>query len=118
MNANEGTTPRGFVHPQDRGVNGLPEVESVGEETFEAYGDVVKGIEYPRLERSRSVTASRSDYFTWIAVGAVAVGLVGAVVGCMRQFSRRRHVLWPHAPNSLDSHDVTPPHGDKLMPRG
>lgn len=115
MSANEGTTPRGFVHPQDRGVNGLPEVESLGDDAFEAYGDVASGVEYPRLESSRSVTASRSDYFTWIAVGAVAVGLVGAIVGCMRQSSRRRTSRRPT--NVPDSHSVTPPHGDKLLRR-
>ena len=116
MSTNDGTTPQGFVHPQDRGVNGLPEVNDLGDDAFEAYGDVASGGEYPRLESSRTATASRSDYYTWVAVGAVAVGLVGAIVGCMRQSSRRRTSR--RGPmNVPDSHGVTPPHGDKLLRR-
>lgn len=117
MNADEGTTPRGFVRPQETGVNGLPEIEGVGDDTFEAFGDVASGVEYPRLARSRSFTASRSDYVTWIAAGAVFVGVVGAIAGCIRHTSLRRNAMWRRPMNVPDSHSVTPPHGDKLMPR-
>ena len=52
-------------------------------------------------------------YAEWIALGAVAAGSVGAILGMA---NRRRHASQMHAtPQSdLDPETVTAPHGDKL----
>ncbi len=57
------------------------------------------------------------DYLPWIAAAAVVVGVVGALLGIARYSSRPRRRPWPRTVTSADSHGVTPPHGDKLVPR-
>ena len=54
----------------------------------------------------------RAGYAEWIALGAVAAGSVGAIVGmatCHRGMERRDAEREP-----LDPSTVTAPHGDKL----
>jgi hypothetical protein len=57
------------------------------------------------------------DYFPLIAVAAVMVGAVGALFGIARYSSPRRRRPWPRTVTAADSHGLTPPHGDKLVPR-
>jgi hypothetical protein len=57
------------------------------------------------------------DYVPWIAAAALIVGGVGAVLGFTRYCVPRRGRPWPRTVTSADSHGLTPPHGDKLMPR-
>ena len=55
----------------------------------------------------------RSGYAEWIALGAVAAGSVGAIVGmatCHRSSSREQGM----ATEPMDPSTVTAPHGDKL----
>ena len=51
------------------------------------------------------------SYLPWIAVGAVVVGAAGAVAGLMQQ-PRARTGPWKAGYPG----DLTPPHGDKLLP--
>jgi hypothetical protein len=56
---------------------------------------------------------SRAGYAQWLALGAVAAGSVGAIVGmatCRRSASRSS----ASARETLDPETVTAPHGDKL----
>jgi hypothetical protein len=57
------------------------------------------------------------DYIPWIAAAAVVAGAVGALLGFAHFSSLRRRRPWPRAVTSADSHGLTPPHGDKLVPR-
>ena len=57
------------------------------------------------------------DYLPWIATAAVIVGAVGALLGFADYSSRRRRRPWPRTTAGADAHGVTPPHGDKLVPR-
>jgi hypothetical protein len=55
----------------------------------------------------------RAGYAEWLALGAVAAGSVGAIVGmatCRRNGSRSS----VSAQETLDPETVTAPHGDKL----
>ena len=56
---------------------------------------------------------SRTGYAEWLALGAVAAGSVGAIVGmatCRRSASRSS----ASEQETLDPETVTAPHGDKL----
>ena len=57
--------------------------------------------------------AERPGYAEWIALGAVAAGSIGAIVG-MANCSRSRHSS-AHHEETVDSASVTAPHGDKLL---
>jgi hypothetical protein len=118
MTADGGTPPRAFVRAMPKGANGIPDNGREVDGMFEAFGDVSSGAHYHGMEDCRESTAPRSsDYVGWIAAGAVAVGIVGAVVGCMGRHSRERNVLERGPITTPDPHDVTPPHGDKLLAR-
>lgn len=59
-----------------------------------------------------SVSETRPGYAEWIALGAVAAGSIGAIVGmamCTRGVPRTRSLSAPMDPETL-----TAPHGDKL----
>jgi hypothetical protein len=63
------------------------------------------------------VREPRPDYVPWIAAAAVVAGAVGALLGFAHFSSLRRRRPGPGVVTSADSHGLTPPHGDKLMPR-
>lgn len=58
--------------------------------------------------------ACSDSYMSWVAVGAVVAGTVGAVVGLTQMASRRARARTPWEP--AHAADLTPPHGDKLRP--
>ena len=116
MTADGGTPPRAFVRAMPKGANGIPDNGREVDGMFEAFGDVSSGAHY-QGEYSDATSLRSSDYIGWIAAGAVAVGIFGAIVGCMRQTSRSRNVLERGPLTTPDSHEVTPPHGDKLLAR-
>lgn len=57
-------------------------------------------------------SAPHAGYAEWIALGAVAAGTVGAIVG----MANRRHsaASYPESQEPLDPATLTAPHGDKL----
>jgi hypothetical protein len=61
---------------------------------------------------SGPAAAGSGSYLPWIAVGAVVVGAAGAVVGLLQQPHRARTGPWKAGYPG----DLTPPHGDKLLP--
>jgi hypothetical protein len=61
--------------------------------------------------RSAERPAERAGYAEWIALGAVAAGSIGAIVG-MANCSRLRRSS--AAAEALDPETITAPHGDKL----
>lgn len=63
------------------------------------------------------VVRTSYDYLPSIAVAAVVIGAVGALLGFARYASGRRRRPWPRTVTTADSHGLTPPHGDKLVPR-
>ena len=73
------------------------------------------GIVQKPYEESQRFGSSqrRTGYAEWIALGAVAAGSVGAIMGmanCRRSASRNSAM----SANELDPETVTAPHGDKL----
>lgn len=56
--------------------------------------------------------ARRAGYAEWIALGAVAAGSVGAIVGMAKCRSTSRHRMAGY--EETDASSVTAPHGDKL----
>lgn len=68
--------------------------------------------EYEHDNRNTERSAARTGYAEWIALGAVAAGSIGAIVG-MTNCSRSRHSRsMAGAPS--DPEMITAPHGDKL----
>jgi len=58
-------------------------------------------------------SSSRAGYAEWLALGAVAAGSVGAIVGMAT--SRRSAAKTTAAESeSLEPESITAPHGDKL----
>jgi hypothetical protein len=57
---------------------------------------------------------SVEDNGHFVALGLVAIGMIGAFVGAA-QFGRQSHRLIQ--PTTPDSGNATPPHGDKLLRR-
>ena len=55
----------------------------------------------------------RAGYAEWLALGAVAAGSVGAIVGMTTY--RRAPGDSSQAEERLEPESVTPPHGDKLL---
>ena len=75
----------------------------------------MEGDSRPRAAGTASerVTASSESYLPWIALAAVAAGVLGALAGWKRQPARRpARPTWNAA---ASPGDVTPPHGDKLL---
>lgn len=60
-----------------------------------------------------SSSSSRAGYAEWLALGAVAAGSVGAIVGMA---ASRRKTSTSETPlgEGVDPESVTAPHGDKL----
>ena len=56
---------------------------------------------------------SRTGYAEWLALGAVAAGSVGAIVG-MATSRRGGAKTGAREPDMLEPESVTAPHGDKL----
>jgi hypothetical protein len=70
-------------------------------------------VQKPNDESQRFGSPQRTGYAEWIALGAVAAGSVGAIMGmasCRRSASRANAM----ASRELDPESVTAPHGDKL----
>ena len=56
--------------------------------------------------------SATSSYATWIALGAIAAGSVGAIIGmAKRRTSAERTAAFS---DETEPESVTPPHGDKL----
>jgi hypothetical protein len=55
----------------------------------------------------------RAGYAEWLALGSVAAGSVGAIVG-MATCRRAASTDHLQAEEGLDPESLTPPHGDKL----
>ena len=60
-------------------------------------------------EAKRSI--EQTGYAEWIALGAIAAGSVGAIVGMANSRSRKSSA---ECEEPTDPSMVTPPHGDKL----
>jgi len=56
---------------------------------------------------------SRAGYAEWLALGAVAAGSVGAIVG-MASCRRAASTDSLQADEAMEPESLTPPHGDKL----
>jgi len=70
-------------------------------------------VQNNHIQRIRPSSEPHVGYAEWIALGAVAAGSVGAIVGmatCHRS-SREQATL---AKEPIDPATVTAPHGDKL----
>jgi hypothetical protein len=71
-------------------------------------------VQKPHDESQRfGASQNRGGYAQWIALGAVAAGSVGAIMGmanCRRSASRTSTM----SQGELDPATVTAPHGDKL----
>ena len=65
----------------------------------------------PRDSVQTHPSSRQSGYAEWIALGAVAAGTVGAIVG----MATCRPSAVSHSTEPMDPETVTPPHGDKLM---
>jgi hypothetical protein len=75
-------------------------------------GNVSKSIDYPQAAARPS--ESRAGYAEWLALGAVAAGSLGAIVGMAnyrRGLTRSERAA---ADADADPSTVTAPHGDKL----
>jgi len=72
----------------------------------------VREYEYDYDNRMTERSAGRPGYAEWIALGAVAAGSIGAIVGmanCSRSRQSRASFEEPADPET-----ITAPHGDKL----
>ena len=71
--------------------------------------------EVHEFNRKESSPAQRSGgYAEWLALGAIAAGSVGAIVGlakCARSASKSHE---PMTSRELEPETLTAPHGDKL----
>jgi hypothetical protein len=54
------------------------------------------------------------DGWALLAAGAVACGVVGAIIGCARSCRAREDRWMAHPMAEADTVHVTPPHGDAL----
>jgi hypothetical protein len=68
--------------------------------------------EYDYDNRTMERSMGRPGYAEWIALGAVAAGSIGAIVG-MANCSRSRR-SWASVEEPSDPETITAPHGDKL----
>lgn len=107
-----GHTTEAVVHARPTGANGIPdlpvEADAVKQPTAE--------IRSSGSETANQVVASTQiSWMSLIAVGAVAIGAIGACMGLMQSRTRRRPSFSLSA--VPDPHGLTPPHGDKLLRR-
>jgi hypothetical protein len=70
------------------------------------------------MNQDVGTTVREHDDAGWalLAAGAIAVGVVGAVIGCARS-CRSREDAWTAHRADRDTVHVTPPHGDVLHVR-
>ena len=109
------TTPHPTVARRRTGVNGLPEAEDLIEDDF---GEDL--AESPTIDWENNNDKGMS-VAAWAAFAAVVISSLVAVRTAVRHARRRRnraHDVGARGvgPDSREA-DVTPPHGDKLMPR-
>jgi hypothetical protein len=71
----------------------------------------VREFNHDSYETGRRV--ERTGYAEWIALGAVAAGSIGAIVGMANCSRSRKSSATSEA--LTDSSTVTAPHGDKLL---
>jgi hypothetical protein len=104
-------TPEAVVHARRTGVNGIPD--------FPVEADAVKqpSEDFAGPDSETADQVAPSTPISWaalIAVGAVAIGAIGACLGVMQSRRRRPSFSLNAIP---DPHALTPPHGDKLARR-
>ena len=68
--------------------------------------------EFNHGRREAEHPARRTGYAEWIALGAVAAGTIGAIVGMANCSRSRKHDAVADEP--ADPMTITAPHGDKL----
>jgi len=69
-------------------------------------------VQYNNYDRYEQTRTGRTGYAEWIALGAIAAGSVGAVVGLAASRRGRTSLFLGDQPIAPDS--ITAPHGDKL----
>jgi hypothetical protein len=105
-------TTKGVVHALSTGANGIPDLPVESDAVKQPVEDSAGS---DRATSSRGIAPPQASWVGLIALGAVAVGALGACVGLMRSRRRRRQ---PFPLSAVpDPHALTPPHGDKLLPR-
>ena len=72
----------------------------------------MRDYDYDHDNHNAERPAARTGYAEWIALGAVAAGSIGAIVG-MANCSRARHRS-ALSEEAGDPEKITAPHGDKL----
>jgi hypothetical protein len=101
------------IPARERGANGIPDLPVETDVVKQPSEDVVNA-DARSLPAASSTREPQMSWLALIAVGAIAIGTVGAIAGLWQSSRRRRPVSLGAVP---DPHALTPPHGDKLMPR-
>jgi hypothetical protein len=105
-------TTEAVVHARRTGVNGIPDLPVDADVVKQPAEDLARDDR--ETFRNRAASAETAT-IGWLAVGAVAVGVIFACLG-LTQLRRLRRPLSPLGAVP-DPHALTPPHGDKLMRR-
>ena len=105
-------TTEAVVHARRTGVNGIPDLPVEADAVKQPSADVMGG---DSEAADQAVGSAQTSWVGLIAVGAVAIGAMGACVGLMPSRRRRRPSFTARA--VPDPHTLTPPHGDKLLRR-
>jgi hypothetical protein len=95
-----------FVAPRPTGFNGLPDIEDLGEDVARE----VLGIDTTAAPKRRG-----AELAAWGALAAVILGAAYAGRALLARSGARRQRR-DARPGAAD-HSITPPHGDKLLPR-
>jgi hypothetical protein len=107
-----GHTTEAVIHALRTGVNGIPDLPVEADAVKQPSEDVTDSASEMA---SRVAAPMQTSWVSLIAVAAVAIGVIGACVG-LTQSRRRRRLSFPLSAVP-DPHALTPPHGDKLLPR-
>jgi hypothetical protein len=105
-------TTEAVVHSRRTGANGIPDLPVEADAVKRPSEDVASASTETATD---SATSTQLSIVSLIALGAIAIGTVGACLGLMQ--SRRRRPRSFSLSAVPDPHELTPPHGDQLMRR-
>ena len=114
MDTKRNAGPEAIVASRRLGTNGIPEPSALDtdlDELSAADGDSGTDTRAD-FAAAEGGEASPASYLPWIALGAIVIGTAGALLGARGR--RRRQPSWMAIE---DVGDLTPPHGDRLLPR-
>jgi hypothetical protein len=105
-------TTEAVVHSRRTGANGIPDLPVEADAVKRPSEDIIGNDAETGADGAAS---TRPSVASLIALGAMAIGTIGACLGLMQ--SRRRHRRSFPLGAVPDPHALTPPHGDQLMRR-